>query len=294
MFPFHFSSPTERLRYELLNEKDYLVDIKRDDLIHPFISGNKWRKLKYMLQDARKKGKNHLITFGGAWSNHLLATAAAAASFGFKTTGFVRGEPVENTNLKLCQLFGMHLLYVTRDAYRDKQELFNHHFGKDGDAYFINEGGASELALLGCAEIIAELATDYDHMVCACGTGTTIAGLSMGLNQRNSQTKLHGISVLAGGDFLSEEVKKLYSDADNITIHTEYHFGGYAKTKPELVDFTKSFVRQTGILVEPVYTAKALFALTDLVKKHQFEKGSKILFIHTGGLIGILGKLDGF
>lgn len=294
MFPFNFFSPIERLRYEPFYKKNYTVDIKRDDLIHPFISGNKWRKLKYLLQDAHKNGRNHLVTFGGAWSNHLLATAAAAASFGFKSTGFVRGEPVDNANLKLCQLFGMQLIFVEREAYRNKQHVFDHYFGQDKYAYFINEGGASSLALLGCAEIIDELHTDYDHIFCACGTGTTLAGLSMGLKQRNQQTKLHGVSVLAGGDFLLKDIKKLYDEADNITIHTSYHFGGYAKTKPPLMDFTKSFVSSTGVLIEPVYTAKTFYALMDLIENNYFQEGARILVLHTGGLIGILGKIDEF
>ncbi|WP_134091713.1 1-aminocyclopropane-1-carboxylate deaminase/D-cysteine desulfhydrase [Olivibacter sp. XZL3] len=294
MFSFNFFSPTERLRYEPFARHHCTVDMKRDDLIHPFISGNKWRKLKYILEHAHKSGRNHLVTFGGAWSNHLLATAAAAATFGFKATGFVRGEPVDNPNLKLCQLFGMQLRYVTRDDYRNKQHLFNSHYGKDERAYFIDEGGASELALQGCAEIIDELDTDYDHIFCACGTGTTLAGLSMGLKQRNSPTKLHGVSVLAGGDFLLKDIKELYSAADNIVIHTAYHFGGYAKTKPPLIDFVKSFVSATGVLIEPVYTAKTFYALKDLMENNYFEPGARILVVHTGGLTGVLGKLDIF
>lgn len=294
MFSFNFFSPIERLRYEPFDVHDCTVDIKRDDLIHPVISGNKWRKLKYILEDARKSGRNHLVTFGGAWSNHLLATAAAAATFGFKATGFVRGEAVGNPNTKLCQLFGMQLRYVTRDDYRNKQHLFFSHFGEDERAYFIDEGGASELALRGCAEIIDELAADYDHIFCACGTGTTVAGLSMGLKQHNSVAKLHGVSVLAGGDFLLKDIKELYSAADNILMHTAYHFGGYAKTKAPLIDFVKSFVGATGILIEPVYTAKTLYALKDLMENNYFEPGAKILVLHTGGLTGILGKLDVF
>lgn len=294
MFSFNFFSPTERIKYKPFSERKCVVDIKRDDLIHPFISGNKWRKLKYLLEDARKAGRNHLVTFGGAWSNHLLATAAAGATFGFKVTGFVRGEIVDNPNLKLCQLFGMQLKFVTRTEYRDKHRLFHNHYANDSGAYFIDEGGAAALALKGCAEIIGELREDYDHIFCACGTGTTIAGLSSGLQQYNKHSKLHGISVLADGDFILKNIKESYHLENEITMHTTYHFGGYAKTKPPLLAFIKSFVSNTGILIEPVYTGKLLYALADLIERNYFAEGSRILVLHTGGLIGVLGKLDDF
>src|SRR5471030_868604 len=136
-------SPVQQLHDKLFDEKHIKVFIKRDDLIHPIISGNKWRKLKYILKRARAENKNHLVTFGGAYSNHLLATAAAAAKFGFKATGFVRGEPVDNDTLFLCRLHGMQLIFVDRGPYRDKPALFQKHFGGDEDAFFVGEGGAS-------------------------------------------------------------------------------------------------------------------------------------------------------
>ena len=162
-------SPIHVVYFKSLNG----ISVKRDDLIDPYISGNKWRKLKYILQDVLQNNKNHLVTFGGAYSNHLVATAAAAARNNLRSTAFVRGENVENEMLLLCKLFGMQLIFVDRESYKNKAELFSSHFGDDEKAYFINEGGASPEATIGCAEIIDELTVTYDHIFCAAGTGTT-------------------------------------------------------------------------------------------------------------------------
>lgn len=291
MIPFDIHSPIETLDFPLFDEKSLAVDIKRDDKIHPFISGNKWRKLKYILQSAQQAGKTHLVTFGGAWSNHLMATACAGATFGFKTTGFVRGEAVSNPNLTLCSVFGMELRFVSRAAYRDKPLLYEEHFACDPYAYFIDEGGYSVEGAQGCAEIIDELPHVYDHIFCACGTGTTVAGLLHGCSVRTLNTQLHGITVLAGSDFIPDAVQTLYPDQvlKQLTTHTDYHFGGYAKTAPALNLFIKQFTAQTGILIEPVYTGKLLYGLFDLTKRDYFCAGDRILVIHTGGLTGILG-----
>ncbi|MEC3880872.1 1-aminocyclopropane-1-carboxylate deaminase/D-cysteine desulfhydrase [Parapedobacter sp. 10938] len=291
MVPFDIHSPVETLDFSLFDDKSLIVDIKRDDKIHPFISGNKWRKLKYVLQSARHEGKTHLVTFGGAWSNHLLATACAGATFGFKTTGFVRGEAVSNPNLSLCKVYGMELHFVDRTAYRDKHLLYEQHTAHDPHAYFVDEGGYSPEGAKGCAEIIDELPHPYDHIFCACGTGTTIAGLHAGCKSRALATQVHGISVLAGGDFIPDAVRALYPamPLDQLTSHTDYHFGGYAKTSPVLSAFIREFTGQTGILIEPVYTGKLLYGVFDLVQRDYFERGDRILIIHTGGLTGILG-----
>jgi|SRR5690606_26158036 len=290
MLSFDFHSPTERLDLQLFQDKGIQVDIKRDDMIHPFISGNKWRKLKYVLHSAVTKGKTHLVTFGGAWSNHLLATACAGARFGFKTTGIVRGEEVSNPVLSLCKVFGMHLIFVARSAYRDKYALFNAYFGGDKQAYFIDEGGYSALGAEGCREIIGELAEAYDHIFCACGTGTTLAGLVMEKRNKHLATTLHGISVLAGGNFLREAILKLYpSETDDFYLHTDYHFGGYAKSNEILTTFIRWFCSNTGILIEPIYTGKLFYAVFDLVTNDYFKPGDKILAIHTGGVTGLLG-----
>ena len=286
-------SPEQRIISPLFDEKDIQVFVKRDDMIHPFISGNKWRKLKYNLENAINQNKTTLVTFGGAWSNHLLATAAAGASNGLKTIGFVRGDQVNNPVLSMCQLFGMKLHFVDRTSYKDKINLFDNSTYRE-IGYFIDEGGSGAEAVLGCKELIDELAVTYDHIVCAAGTGSTVAGIQDGINQRQLKTQLHIIPVLKGGDFIADEILKLGVERGNSLLHLHYHFGGYAKTKPELIEFIKNFVSETGIMIEPTYTGKAMYALYDLIGQNYFQKGSKILFIHTGGLTGLLGMLDKF
>jgi 1-aminocyclopropane-1-carboxylate deaminase len=291
---FEIFSPVQQIRAQLFKERGLEVFIKRDDMIHPIISGNKWRKLKYLLKQAQAESKTHLVTFGGAYSNHLLATAAAASKFGFQSTGFVRGEEVNNDTLFLCRLHGMNLQFTDRESYRDKQALFNKHFTNDKDAFFIDEGGASPLGAKGCSELIDELTKSYDHIFCACGTGTTAAGIINGINQHQFNTQFHGIPVLKNGEFLRKEIDSLLTASAQYHLHTDYHFGGYAKTTPELIDFIRQFVSATGILIEPVYTGKMLFAVYDLAAKNYFNPGSKILAIHTGGIWGLLGMKDKF
>lgn len=266
--------------------------VKRDDLIDPYISGNKWRKLKYVLEDAVSKKKRHLVTFGGAYSNHLVATAAAGAMFGLYTTAFVRGEEVQNEMLLLCRLYGMNLIFVERAAYKNKDDLYNNYFEGNDDTYYIPEGGASEEAVLGCAEIVDELPDDIDHLFCAAGTGTTAAGLLMGINRRKLRTMLHVIPVLKPGDFIYQEIKKSVTDVNRLTLHSEYHFGGYAKVDSMLLNFIRDFIKNTGILIDPVYTAKMFFAIDDLYHKEQVGRTQKIVAIHTGGLLGIFGMQE--
>lgn len=285
-------SPVEEIHDQILSNKGIRLFIKRDDMIHPFISGNKWRKLKYILLDARDTGKNHLVTFGGAYSNHLLATACAAAKFGFQSTGFVRGEEVSNDILGLCSLFGMELKFTDRNSYNDKIALFDAYYKHSTDAYFIDEGGAGELAVKGCAEMTDEFDIAYDHLFCAAGTGTTSAGIIKGLQELKLNTHPHIIPVLKGGDFLRSDIEKYTNHP--FKLHTDYHFGGYAKSTPGLLSFIEKFCQNTGILIEPVYTGKLFFAIFDLIIKDKFTPGSTILAIHTGGLTGITGMLNKF
>ncbi len=282
-------SPVQEIQFS-----DHCFDVKRDDLIDPYISGNKWRKLKFLIAHARSTHKKHLVTFGGAYSNHLLATAAAAARFGFKTTAFVRGEPVNNEMLMLCRLYGMQLQFTSRESYKDKKQLFETHFASDESAFFIDEGGASEEATLGCAEIITELKQTYDHIFCAAGTGTTAAGLLKGIHQQQLKTQLHVIPVLKNGHFIADEILKYTGSVAQLNLHTDYDFGGYAKTTPALIQFIKTFTASTGLLIDPVYTGKAFYAVTDLLQKGFIEKSDRILVIHTGGLMGILGMKEKF
>lgn len=295
MLDFDFHSPEEEVVLPLYKAHGIRVFVKRDDLIHPYISGNKWRKLKHPLQQAKKEQKSLLVTFGGAWSNHLLATACAGAKFGFRTYGFVRGEVIENPVLKLCQIFGMELHFVDRESYRNKNVLFNTHFANSTDAFFIDEGGFGMLAAQGCAEITNEWNRSYDHCFCACGTGTTLAGLAQGIAAQQGATLLHGVPVLKGGGFIRHEIQKLgVDDPSAVQLHLDYHFGGYAKTKPELIGFIKTFTQQTSLLIEPTYTGKLFYALHDLIVKRKIERGATVLVLHTGGLTGLLGMLHKF
>ena len=281
-------SPVQQIQNILFDEKGIKVFIKRDDLIHPVISGNKWRKLKYILKKAVAENKKHLVTFGGAYSNHLLAVAAAAAQFGFKATGFVRGEAVNNDTLFLCRLHGMELIFTEREAYKDKPALFKQFFSNDNEALFIDEGGASAEGAKGCSELVDELTDVYDHIFCACGTGTTAAGIINGLNRHRLKTKFEAVPVFKNGDFMRDEINRYLDAPADFNVHTSWHFGGYGKTDERLINFIKEFVAATGILIEPVYTGKMLYAVYDLISKDYFKQGSKILAIHTGGIWGLL------
>ncbi|UIR54535.1 pyridoxal-phosphate dependent enzyme [Sphingobacterium sp. SRCM116780] len=264
-------------------------------MIHPFISGNKWRKLKFNINKALELHKNQLVTFGGAWSNHLLATACAGATFGFKTTAFLRAdEGINNPVIAMCKLFGMELIYTNRADYKDKQTLFDKHFATNPNAYFIDEGGYGMDGAKGCEEIVTSLTQTYDHIFCACGTGTTLAGIQHAVDTLKLNTKVHGIPVLKGGEFIQEEIQKIYPETKPVTLHTGYHFGGYARTQPTLLQFIEKFVSSSGIMIEPTYTGKLFFAIDDLISKDYFEPNANILVIHTGGLTGFLGMYDRF
>lgn len=267
--------------------------MKRDDMIHPFISGNKWRKLKHPIEQLLKMDNPHLVTFGGAWSNHILACAAAGAKFGFRTTAFVRGEPVDNPVLMMARLFGMDLRFVDRDQYRRKERLFEEHFSHQ-EALFLGEGGYSRQGAEGCAELISELRHQYDHIVVAAGTGTTAAGLRIGLSKRGWTSRLHAVAVLKGAGFLREDVARLGVDPNQIDFHLDFHFSGYAKIKPELIDFIQRFVSRTGIMLEPTYTGKMVYAAYNLIQQGKIPAQSRVLMIHTGGLTGLLGHLSHF
>ena len=291
---FPINSPIQKIEDALFIDKKLALYLKRDDLIHPLISGNKWRKLKYLLEDALLQQKNHLVTFGGAFSNHLLATAAAGAAFSFKTSGFVRGEAASNDTLFMCSLLGMKLIFTDRNSYQYKQELFSANFSDDPEAYFIDEGGASALAACGCSELVDELDEKYDHLFCACGTGTTAAGIINGLIKNNLSTRFHAVPVFKDADWMQQDIEKYLLKEASFQVHANYGFGGYAKTTSELIAFIKKFTASTGILIDPVYTGKMLYAVYDLAQKDYFLPGSKILAIHTGGIFGLLGMKNKF
>lgn len=265
--------------------------IKREDLIHPFVSGNKFRKLKYNLLQAKTKNKDTLLTFGGAFSNHIAAVAAAGNEQGFKTIGIIRGEELkngfgDNPTLNFAAECGMQFDFIARDEYSKKteQNFISQLNAKWGDFYLIPEGGTNSFAVLGCEEILNEDDAEFDFICCCVGTGGTIAGI---INSAKPHQKIIGFPALRG-DFLKEEIRK-FAINENWELCPEYHFGGYAKTAPELIDFMNSFFKQTGIPLDPIYTGKMVYGVIDLIAKNYFPLSSKILMIHTGGLQGIEG-----
>ena len=275
----------------LLKNTSVELFIRRDDLIHPFVSGNKFRKLKYNLIQAEKEKQATILTFGGAFSNHIAATAFAGNEKGFKTIGIIRGEELEfkindNPTLKFAASCGMQLHFVSRDDYRKKEneEFINYLKLKYGDFYLLPEGGTNYLAVKGCEEIIDENDSIYD-CICTCvGTGGTIAGL---INSSFSHQKILGFPALKG-DFLQKDIRK-FAINENWELINDYNFGGYAKITPELIVFMNSFYNKHKIFLDPIYTSKMVFGVIDLINKNYFSKNSKILLIHTGGLQGIKG-----
>jgi 1-aminocyclopropane-1-carboxylate deaminase len=265
--------------------------IKREDLLHPYISGNKFRKLKYNLIQAKKENKDTLLTFGGAFSNHILAVAATGKVNGFKTIGIIRGEELENKindnpTLKKAQDFGMDFEFVSRDNYREKNSLnFREHLKeKFGDVYIIPEGGTNDLAVKGCEEILTYEDEMFDYICCAVGTGGTVSGI---INCSKSSQQVLGFPALKG-DFLREDIRSFVSKS-NWDLVTEYHFEGYGKVSKELIQFINEFNQKYKIPLDPIYTGKMVFGVFDLISKNYFPNNSKILMIHTGGLQGVLG-----
>ncbi len=266
------------------------VFVKRDDMIHPFISGNKWRKLKYNHLNFLESGCKGIVTFGGAFSNHIVAAAAFCADKQIECIGIIRGEKPSGINhvLILAQLWGMKLNFVSRKEYKNKSAL-EEHWEKQG-YFIIPEGGENADGVKGCEEIVTELTQKYDHIICSSGTGCTFAGIVKGVASQKLNTHCHSIPVLKQGEFINDRVFEYFPNAKNFTVHTDYHFGGYAKTTSELLNYLNYFASQTGILTDPVYTAKLFFALADLIKNNYFKKGDTILAIHTGGLTGLLSE----
>ncbi|WP_309642607.1 pyridoxal-phosphate dependent enzyme [Flavobacterium sp.] len=267
------------------------LSIKREDLIHPFVSGNKFRKLKYNLLQANNEKKQQLLTFGGAFSNHIAAVAALGKLHQLKTVGVIRGDELvnsiqENPTLRFTQACGMELDFVSRAGYRNKTEasFLSGLEQKWGSFYLIPEGGTNALAVKGCEEILTETDAEFDFICCAVGTGGTISGL---INRAQTHQKILGFPALKG-DFLKEEICR-FATNERWDLISDYHFDGYGKVTPELIDFINRFYLETGIPLDPIYTGKMVFGVIDLIQKNYFPEGSKILMIHTGGLQGIEG-----
>jgi 1-aminocyclopropane-1-carboxylate deaminase len=285
-------TPIQPIQSDFLAKSGIKVFVKREDLNHPFVSGNKWWKLKYNLEQAGMKGHQKLLTFGGAYSNHIYATAAAAGALGLESIGIVRGEerlPL-NSTLSFARSQGMRLNYISREAYRKKSEpeFIEDLKKKFGDFYLIPEGGTNKYSIKGCEEWAKKLQEiEFDYLCLPVGTGGTMAGLIAGLNAKN----IIGFSALKEGEFLNEEIKKLVLDYtgkefSNWRIETEYHFGGYAKSNHVLKSFIRSFDQDHSVALDEVYTGKMMFGILDCIRQNKFERETTILALHTGGLQG--------
>ncbi|MCU4421735.1 pyridoxal-phosphate dependent enzyme [Acinetobacter lwoffii] len=282
-----FETIAQNIPDQQISFHDITLIIRRLDLVHPQISGNKFFKLKYNFLEAKRQGYQHILSFGGAYSNHLAATAFAAQQFGFKSVGVIRGEELAdrplNPTLATAQQFGMKLHFVSRDEYRRKQrpeylaELARHF----PEHYVIPEGGTNALAIQGCQEILKDSDAQFDVICCAVGTGGTISGL---IEASHAHQQILGFSALKGS-FLKDEVAQL-TKKTNWNILDDYCCGGYAKTSAALVQFIRDFEAEFSILLEQVYTAKMLMGIFDLIEKNYFPARSKLLVIHSGGLQG--------
>ena len=274
------ASPLTEIDDPWLRARDITLSIKRDDLLHPIMSGNKWRKLKYILQHAASVQAHTLLSMGGAYSNHLHALAYAGMQLGINTVGYIRGDarqPLTPT-LQDIQAWGMQLRFINRSEYRALRH-YQHWQALPGIAageYWLPEGGASALALQGIAELMVELPHGEAVLCVPCGTGTTLAGMIANSHQKQN---LLGFAALKNAAFLNDEVRNLLPNPDIQTpwsINLEYHGGGFAKTTPVLVEFMHRFGQLTGITLDQVYTGKMLFGIYDLIAKGYFQTGQHI------------------
>lgn len=281
----------QKVHLSILNEKQVTLAVKREDLIHPFISGNKYRKLKYNILEAKHKGLSTILTFGGAYSNHIAATAYAGKLNGIRTIGVIRGEELNqnwmlNPTLAQAHEHGMDFKFISREDYRRKTDLFFlEQLGRDlGPYYLIPEGGTNLLAVKGCEEILTPEDGDFNVLCSSVGTGGTLAGI---INSSLHYQRIIGFPSLKG-DFLKKDICN-FTAKENWEINTDYHFGGYAKVSRALIEFINDFRKNTNIPTDPIYTGKLLFGILDLIKNNYFKPGTKILAIHSGGLQGIAG-----
>lgn len=289
LFSSNFLSDNQHVWLD--DKKNIELSIKREDLIHPFVSGNKYRKLKYNVLQAREENKTTLLTFGGAFSNHIAAVASAGKAEGFNTIGIIRGEELKdkvdtNPTLSFAKSCGMTFNFISRKDYRDKSNpnFISNLKDRFGDFYLIPEGGTNNLAIKGCQEILNEKDSKFDYLCCAVGTGGTVSGI---INASKSNQKVLGFSSLKG-DFLNKDISK-FATSTNWELITDYHFGGYGKINDSLITFINKFKSENKIPLDPIYTGKMMFGIFDLIKKGYFKPNSKILAIHTGGLQGIEG-----
>ena len=281
-------SPLAEVRDPELDARGVRLVLKRDDLIHPELPGNKWRKLKYNLQDAADAGFTRLLTFGGAYSNHLLATAAAGRFFGFETIGVVRGEehlPLNDT-LQAATAHGMKLSYLDRTVYRSKAspDVIADLGRQWGEFFLIPEGGANPAGVRGCRELVAEIDIPFDVITCSCGTGATLAGIAAGLAPGCHAI---GFSALKGGDFLDADVTRFQTETfggrvGEWSVDTNFHFGGFARRTPELEAFIDYFDSEHGVRLDWVYEAKMIYGLLARIRGGDFAEGTTLVAVVAG------------
>lgn len=294
MLPYHTTPVQEIDEHPACRKAGVRLLVKREDLNHPLVSGNKWWKLKYNLMAALELTHRTVLTFGGAYSNHIYATAAAARGLRLRSIGIIRGEETLplNPTMKFAADQGMELHYVSRSEYRKKtaEEFVSQLHAHLGEFYLIPEGGSNHLAVKGCAEFAkTELSTiDFDHLLLAVGTGSTVAGMISGLGGKKN---ILGIPVLKAGGFLTQEVARMTADFSGViysgwSLLTGYDAGGYAKATPDLLSFMREMKSRYDLPLDHVYTGKAMMATIKEIESGSFPRGSTILFVHTGGLQG--------
>lgn len=298
--------PIQQINSKIARHAGVDLYVLRLDLMHPWVNGNKWFKLKYNLLEAKEKNFTTLLTFGGAYSNHIYATAAAGNLFGFRTIGVIRGEerlPL-NPTLSFAVQQGMQLVYLNREMYRQRntpalQEYLRQRFG---EVFIIPEGGSNLNGVRGCIEIVGS-AIAFDRICVACGTATTLAGIALSLHEGQ---RAIAFPVLKNGAFLAQEIESLltnylasdlpapYSSPASWELVCDYHFGGYAKVNDELLLFSQQFTQEHGVPLDYVYTAKMFYGVMDLLQQGFFCKGDRLLLVHTGGLQGNAGIEERF
>lgn len=288
----------EEVKFPGISATDFKVFVLRIDKLHREISGNKWFKLKYNLIEAERLNYKTLLTFGGAYSNHIYAVASAGKEFGFDTIGIIRGEeyfPL-NPTLQFAVDCGMKLFYLNRAEYKNRNDkAFQEKLKiKFDNPYMIPEGGTNQLALMGTEEIVNHIKTNFDYICTACGTGGTIAGI---ISSLKGEKKILGFPALKGGEFLENDIRELVTERssqsyNNWKLITEYHFGGYAKIDISLINFINEFESINNFKLDYIYTSKMFYGIKELLKREYFSKGIKIVLLHTGGIQGNKGMIS--
>jgi len=296
---FNLPSPLQNVNHPIAAQFGVELFIKRDDLIHPEISGNKWRKLKFNIEKFKQKKYDSILTFGGAYSNHIAATAASGKLLNIPTIGIIRGEELNansNQTLRNAHDNGMKLVFVSRSKYSERYERIYHEELRIefGNTLIINEGGANFHGVIGSGEILSEIDFTPDCIYSASGTGTTVAGLLL----TSDTTKVISVPVFKKGGFIKDEVENLLiqfqfskeelaEKMNLLELNLNNDFGGYGKHTSELIEFINDFHKVTDIKLDQVYTAKMMFALLNDIKSGKIKRGSKVIALHTGGLQGL-------